>query len=207
MTKQDEKSINKQGSNLLYLNKQGISIEVNRSIIVITGASGSGKTTLATLLKAEGLPRLVTSTTRPERPGEVDGKDYHFLNPATLSDVEFLEHTIYNGHTYGLTIDEVERALQKEKTCTVVMDRNGARAMKTFFPDDTRIVHLSVIREEMEQRMKERGDQEASIQSRLRHAEQNGEFDPFLEADLTLEGLSPLESVEWVLALSQGRRK
>lgn len=178
--------------------------ESTRGIIVIVGASGSGKTTLAALLKEEGLPQLVTSTTRPMRPGEVDGEDYHFLDVDYVDEIEFLESTVYNGNTYGLTMHEVKQALLKGKTFTVVMDRNGARAMKQFYPHHTRIVHLKVSRTEMEQRMKDRGDEEDGIQARLRHAEETGEFESFEEADLTLEGLSPPETVEWVLAMSQG---
>src|SRR5207302_6328145 len=84
-------------------------------LIILSGPSGSGKSTVAARVVAEsGLPlrRAVTATTRPPRPGEVDGVHYRFLEPpvfaAMLAAGGFLEHATVHGHSYGTPLSEVE---------------------------------------------------------------------------------------------------
>jgi len=171
-----------------------------KRIIIITGASGSGKTTIGNKLATYGIPRLVTSTTRSMRPNEVDGVDYFFLDKEDLSNHAFIEQTIYNGHTYGLTVNSLVMGLMLNDCVAIVMDKVGARTVKAMYPNETFVIHLSVTEDQMVERMMERGDSLQSIEERVRHAEDTGEFDNFLEADLTLENLTPEENIKWVLA-------
>ena len=83
-------------------------------VFVITGPSGVGKGTLIRSL-AQQVPELevsVSATTRPPRPGEVDGVDYHFLSEAEfderLAAGDFVEHASYSGHRYGTLRSELE---------------------------------------------------------------------------------------------------
>jgi guanylate kinase len=84
------------------------------AVFVITGPSGVGKGTLIrSLLEREPRLRLsVSATTRPPRPGEEDGREYHFLTPEEferrLRAGDFLEHATYAGNRYGTLLSEVE---------------------------------------------------------------------------------------------------
>ena len=84
-------------------------------VFVISGPSGVGKGTLIERL-LERIPELelsISATTREPRPGEVDGRDYHFLSPEEfrrrLEAGDFLEHAGYSGNYYGTLREEVER--------------------------------------------------------------------------------------------------
>src|SRR6516162_8823743 len=84
-------------------------------LIVLSGPSGSGKTTLIrNALAQDDLPiRLaVSATTRPPRPGEIDGRHYHFWSPERFLDAihadKFLEHAKVYGHHYGTLHEEVD---------------------------------------------------------------------------------------------------
>ena len=87
-------------------------------VFVITGPSGVGKGTLIRTLR-ERVPELelsVSATTRPPRPGEEDGVDYHFLSDAEferrVQAGEFVEHATYSGRRYGTLRAELERRLR-----------------------------------------------------------------------------------------------
>lgn len=177
---------------------------MNKRIIVIGGASGSGKTTIGCLLEETGIPRLITSTTRPMRKGEIDGVDYHFMNVDEVERKQFVETTIYNGHTYGLTVQSIREGFDKSDTVVVVMDQNGAKAIKNLYPEEAFVVYLSVSKEQIISRMKERGETEESIQERVLHAERTGELEAHEAADLVLEDMTPGDSVQWVLACVTG---
>lgn len=175
-----------------------------KRILVLTGTSGSGKTTIANQLAEKGIPRLITSTTRPMRTGEINGKDYHFLQEADMRDVQFVEQTDYNGHIYGLSEQSISEGLNKYDAVCIVMDQNGAEALSNAFPGYTQVIHLSVDKQTMTQRMEQRGDSSEAIQSRISHAEQSGEFDENPDADLTLYNLSVDESLYWINDLMNG---
>jgi len=86
-------------------------------LFVVSGPSGVGKGTLIARARAE-VPRLelaTSATTRPMRPSEQQGREYHFLSPdefqRRLQKGEFLEHVEFAGHRYGTLRSEVERRL------------------------------------------------------------------------------------------------
>src|SRR5215218_3186306 len=86
-------------------------------VFVITGPSGVGKGTLIAelLQRVPGLELSVSATTREPRAGEVEGRDYHFLDPGDFDRRalagEFLEHAAYSGNRYGTLRSEVDRRL------------------------------------------------------------------------------------------------
>lgn len=148
-------------------------------IIVIVGPSGSGKTYLSKELAAVGLPKCVTATTRPPRKaeGEVDGKDYYFLTQETFTATTFIETTTYHGNQYGLPVAEVTKKLKEAGTIHVVVEKNGAKALKKSFPNETKIVYLPITEERMRLRMSQRGDSPLQIEQRITHAKETGEFE------------------------------
>jgi guanylate kinase len=147
-----------------------------KPILVITGPSGVGKGTLirGLLDRMEGLALAVSATTRAPRPGEVDGRDYHFLSPEEfdlrVARGEFVEHAEYAGNRYGTLRSELERP-----GCGVVLeiDVQGARQVRETLPDAVRIFIEPPSMEDLGRRLASRGaDAPEQIERRLRAAEE-----------------------------------
>ncbi|MFA6603746.1 MAG: guanylate kinase [Patescibacteria group bacterium] len=109
--------------------------------LVISGPSGSGKTTVAeALLKADAsLTRLVTNTSRSPRPGEVDGRDYHFLSReefiARRDQGEFFEWAETYGNFYGSSRRELEKLWRDHRVVLGILDIVGVRAVRAAIPE------------------------------------------------------------------------
>jgi guanylate kinase len=144
-------------------------------LIIVSGPSGSGKTTVIARLLAEGdLPlRLsVSATTRPPRPGERDGVDYHFWDrqrfEAELREGAFLEWAEVHGSYYGTLRREVEPFRQQGKMVLLDIDVQGAAQVRQRCNDVVMIFLRSASLETYEARLRKRGtEDEASIQKRL----------------------------------------
>jgi guanylate kinase len=147
-------------------------------VFVITGPSGVGKGTLIERL-LERVPELelsVSATTRPPRPGEVDGRDYHFLSPEEfdrrVEAGEFLEHASYSGNRYGTLRQEVERRLAEGRSVVLEIEVQGARQVRDAMPDAVLIFIAppdpAALRERLEGRAT---DPPEAIEERLRTAE------------------------------------
>jgi len=132
-------------------------------IFVITAPSGTGKTTLLKPLMAAD-PRLrfsISYTTRPRRPGEVDGKDYFFVSPAEfrrLRDMGALAEWVEQfGYGYGTSREWVLDMVQKGGDLIFDLDSRGARALKKEFPQGTLIFILPPSLTELKRRLTGRG--------------------------------------------------
>ena len=105
-------------------------------LVLISAPSGGGKTTLCRqLLSARPeLSRAVTCTTRDPRPGEQDGVDYYFLDPAAfLERVQaggFLEHATVYGRSYGTLKSEVQGKLRQGRDVLLNLDVQGAASIR-----------------------------------------------------------------------------
>ncbi len=110
------------------------------SLIVISGPSGAGKTSVidALLQSDSTLTCSVSATTRPPRPNEIDGVNYHFLSPPEFETRrgkgEFVEWTRYGGYCYGTLKSEIESPLAKGKDLVFEIDVKGAKALKSWSP-------------------------------------------------------------------------
>lgn len=137
-------------------------------IWVFTGPSASGKTSLA---KAIGLKKIISTTTRKRREGEVDGVDYHFISRSKfklLYDLcEFVEHTIYDGNLYGLHISDIEDAIESNEDTYCIVDHIGVEYLKRNFNNNVRVIFVYADKEVLRERMIQRGDSLESIEKRL----------------------------------------
>ncbi len=151
-------------------------------LVIVSGPSGAGKTTLMReVLRRCPLPLRpsVSATTRPPRPGERDGVDYHFLSPDEFETRrqrgEFLEcfQVHQQGHWYGTPAWEVQAGLAEGKWVVLEIDVQGAMAVLEKFPDAVSIFirpGSDAYLEELERRLRGRGEPEPSIAERLQTA-------------------------------------
>lgn len=173
--------------------------KMKKEILVLVGGSGSGKTTIAHELEKEGYERLVTTTTRPMRQGEVNEIDYHFVSIDAFHSLEKVEWTEYAGNFYGLTVSEVQSKLNQHNRLVIVMDRVGAKALKDLYGSVVRVVFLAVSAEELVERLKNRGESDEVIKTRLRHTAEEGEFIIPDVADQVIAHASIDEAVKRIL--------
>jgi guanylate kinase len=156
-------------------------------LFVITAPSGAGKSSLINaLLKRDPALRLsVSYTTRAPRPGEQDGREYHFVDEPTFLAMEgrgeFLESAQVHGNRYGTAKKVVEDSLARGEDLVLEIDWQGARRVRTLHPACVGIFILPPSFDDLAQRMRKRGqDSEAVIQRRLDNAREElthqGEF-------------------------------
>ena len=145
-------------------------------LIVISGPSGAGKTTLLKQLfdRCPGLVASVSATTRPPRPGEQDGVDYHFLAPDEFQRRRLAGHFLEcyevfgRGYWYGTLRSEVSPSLEQGKSIVLEIDVQGAMAVLEKYPDAITIFVRPSALEELGRRLRDRGTEtEEAIQRRL----------------------------------------
>ena len=150
-------------------------------LFVISGASGVGKSTvLSQVMAARGdLSFSVSATTRAPRPGEQDGVHYYFVSREQFEDMiredAFVEYDEHAQNYYGTPVAQLE---EKMKTGHVILDIEpvGAKIVRGKRPDAVLIFIMPPSREELERRLRSRGDTSAEqIQIRLERA--NWEMD------------------------------
>jgi guanylate kinase len=157
-------------------------------LLVLAGPSGVGKGAIARQLRAR-FPDLWTSvsyTTRPRRPAEVDGVDYHFVDPASFRDLieadGFLEWFEVFGDLKGTPKAPVEQHLAAGEDVLLEIDVQGALKVKRLFDEALLVFVQPPSREELRRRLVERGTESPeAIERRLAEADaeeaQADEFD------------------------------
>jgi guanylate kinase len=150
-------------------------------VLVITGPSGVGKGTLIRALRERvpGLELSVSATTRRPRPGETQGRDYHFLTEEEferrLEAGEFLEHATYAGNRYGTPRSELDRVLSgpgDARALVLEIELEGARQVREALPEAVQVFLLPPSLEALRARLVGRGsDAPDQVEERLRVAE------------------------------------
>jgi guanylate kinase len=143
-------------------------------VFVITGPSGVGKGTLirGLLERVPGLELSVSATTRPPRPGERDGVDYHFLSDEgfdrRVANGEFVEHARYSGHQYGTLRSELERRMAESAGVVLEIEVQGARQIRAAMPEAVQVFIAPPSVEALRARLVGRGtDAPADVEARL----------------------------------------
>ncbi|ODV03547.1 MAG: guanylate kinase [Thiobacillus sp. SCN 63-57] len=143
-------------------------------LYIVSAPSGAGKTSLVkALLKTDpGIRLSVSYTTRPPRPGETDGRDYHFVNherfEIMLAEGEFLEHAEVYGNFYGTSKGSIGRDLNAGRDVLLEIDWQGAGQVRQHFPQSASIFILPPSFNALRTRLAGRGqDSDEVIERRL----------------------------------------
>jgi len=148
-------------------------------LFIVSSPSGGGKTTLIRRLLArppgEPLRFSVSHTTRPQRSGETDGREYHFISAAECEKMarhgDFLEHNEVHGNFYGTAKSEVLPRLSAGEDVILDIDVQGARDIRAALPEAISIFIVPSSAAELERRLRARGlDGDDAIRKRLINA-------------------------------------
>lgn len=139
-------------------------------MLIVSSPSGAGKTSLCRRLLADTaeLHLSTSATTRGPRPGEQDGREYHFIDDPTFQAMvergEFLEHALVHDHAYGSPKAPVEAALSAGRDVLFDIDWQGARRLAQAAPADAvRVFVLPPSIEELRRRLYARAQDEATV--------------------------------------------
>ncbi len=184
-------------------------------MLVLSSPSGAGKSSIARGLLARdaGISLSVSATTRPQRPGEVDGRDYVFLSPpsfdAMVRDGAFLEHAQVFDHAYGTPRAPVERALADGRDVLFDIDWQGTQQLRESARDDlVSVFILPPSWASLEERLKSRAQDSFDV-IRRRMEGAAGEISHWPEYDYIVvnEDLDhSIEQVAGILASERLRR-
>jgi guanylate kinase len=147
-------------------------------LIVFVAPSGAGKTSVIRLVRSRhgGIAYSVSCTTRPIRPGEVDGRDYRFLDEPTfrrgIDDGRFVEWAEVHGHLYGTPREPLDEALAQGRDVFLDLDVVGSLCLKELYRDRAVAIFLSPPSvDELERRLLLRATDSPEVQRlRLRNA-------------------------------------
>jgi guanylate kinase len=176
------------------------------NLFIIAAPSGAGKTTLVKMLleRDSGIRLSVSTTTRAPRPGEVNGREYHFVDVPAFHAMrergDFLESAEVHGNHYGTSRVWIEQQMADGQDILLEIDWQGAQQVRRQFPGSIGIFILPPSIEELERRLKGRGQDSAEIIARrtgaalseMRHV---NEFDYVIINNDLPEALEDLQTV------------
>lgn len=176
------------------------------TLFIVSAPSGAGKSTLvnALLERERGISLSISHTTRAPRPGDINGKHYHFVDRATFEAMiargEFLEHAEVFGNLYGTSRAGVQARLAAGNDVLLEIDWQGAAQVRAAAPDCVGIFILPPSRAELERRLRARAsDSEATIERRLADSHEEishaHEFDCVIVNDVFEDALEQLQSI------------
>ena len=188
------------------------------TLFIVSAPSGAGKTSLVAALveQVRGLRISVSHTTRPQRPGEVHGVNYHFTERddflAKVNDGGFLEHAEVFGNLYGTSSDWVRETLHGGEDVVLEIDWQGAQQVRRLMPEASSVFILPPSLEVLAQRLRGRGsDDDSVIARRLAGAREEmshyPEFDFLIVNDDFQRALADLRAIVYSQRLAQARQQ
>ena len=175
-------------------------------ILILSAPSGAGKTSLARALveNRDDAGLTVSHTTRPRRPGETDGKDYHFVDHdrfrQMIHDGLFVEHAEVFGNCYGTSLAAIRTLTDAGRHAILEIDWQGARNVRREYPGARSVFIMPPSREALERRLRDRGqDSDAVIEKRMREADSEmghrQEYDEVIVNEDFAQALDRLNSI------------
>ena len=188
------------------------------TLFIVSAPSGAGKTSLVAALveSIKGLRISVSHTTRPRRPGEVDGVNYHFTDRERFMEMVgnggFLEYAEVFGNLYGTSHEWVRETLHGGEDVVLEIDWQGAQQVRRLIPDAASVFILPPSLEILAQRLRNRGsDDDHVIEHRLSGAREEmahyPEFDFLIINDDFQRALADLKAVVYAQRLAQQRQQ
>ncbi len=182
-------------------------------LVVLSGPSGVGKDSTMAGLRAQGAQfyQVVTATTRPRRPSEVDGVDYHFLTMQRFAEMieaqELLEHAVVYGDYKGIPKAEVRKGLQSGMDVVLRVDVQGVETVQRMVPQAVTVFLIASSDEEMVHRLRDRRtENEGMLAMRVATArEELRRVDSFKYVVINREDALD-ETVQQVLAIMAAER-
>ena len=154
-----------------------LSTEISPLVLVLSGPSGAGKDAVLNVMKTRRLPIsfIITNTTRPMRPEEVQDVHYHFVSKQEFTNLieahELLEHAEVYGNYYGVPKPSVRQALAEGKDVIIKVDVQGAMAIKKTLPDTVLVFLMPPSLDELSKRLNGRRTESAKdLQVRIEMA-------------------------------------
>jgi guanylate kinase len=144
-------------------------VQDGRQVFMVVAPSGAGKSSLVNALLADdaGICLSVSCTTRPPRPGEVDGREYHFIDVAEFQRRralgEFLESAEVHGNFYATSRRAIEERLAQGLDVLLEIDWQGARQVKAYFEDAVGVFILPPSIDALDERLHKRGQDSPSV--------------------------------------------
>jgi guanylate kinase len=187
------------------------------SLFVVVAPSGAGKTTLvdALLAREPNIHLSISYTTRAPRPGEQDGREYHFVERARfermIADGEFLEHADVYGNYYGTSRRWIERELAGDHDVMLEIDWQGAAQVRKLFAQMVGIFILPPSFDELRKRLQARGsDPPEAVEKRMASARNEVshvlEFEYIIVNERFESAVSDLQSVVHAARVSRAQQ-
>lgn len=187
------------------------------NLFIVSAPSGAGKTSLVTALLASNrqLDLSVSYTTRAPRPGEVDGREYHFVSRETFMNMakhgDFLESAEVYGNLYGTSQSWIAAETSDGRDILLEIDWQGADQVRRKFPNCISIFILPPSLQALETRLRARGqDSEQVIAQRLQASQEDiahvAEFDYVIINDRLDDALQQLSAIVVAAGLRRDRQ-
>lgn len=180
-------------------------------LFIITAPSGAGKTSIvkATMENMPRLKKSISFTTRPMRPGEKEGVDYHYIDTKAFLQMrdsgDFLEYAEVFGNHYGTSKKWLKQRLEANNDVILEIDWQGAQQVRRVFPDATSIFILPPSKSTLLSRLRSRGQDSEEVISR-RTLEAVTEMSHFDEFDYTVINDDFDTAVQDTLAIIRSQR-
>ncbi|MGZ5037730.1 MAG: guanylate kinase [Usitatibacter sp.] len=187
------------------------------NLFVVVAPSGAGKTSLvnALLEKDRNIRLSISYTTRSPRPGEANGREYHFVDRPVFEKMiaagDFLEHASVYGNYYGTSKRWIERELSGDHDVLLEIDWQGAAQLRGLFPDMVGVFILPPSLEELRKRLESRGkDSPETIAKRMASAREDIshvlEFEYIIVNERFEEALTDLQSIVRAARVSRAQQ-